>query len=232
MQKVQSSIILLMIFMAVVFGVGGYLILTYLQDRPDMPEGTIPQTVNDAEVLLTFNPENAVRIVGPASAAIGSPGQQAQPAIDSGVAQTEITAVPTTPALDSAAQQQTELPTATPIPPMPEPTAVPPKITTIPYPVQSGDSLYNIARRTDTSIALMAEYGISATTLIPGTIIDLPIGNPAYCPGRQPYAVGEGDTAFSIGRRFGISAEDLQAINGLDASFTVKVADILCVPTN
>jgi len=228
MPKIQSSIILLMIFMAIILGVGGYLALTYLQSRPDTPAGTFPQIVNDAEVLLSYNPESAVNIVGPAMAPLGSSEQQSQTPIDNNAAQEQVTAVP--PVAVDNSQQQTEFPTATPLPPTPEPTAVPPKVITIPYQVQSGDNLYNISRRIDTSIALMAENGISSTSLVPGTVIDLPVGNPAYCPGRQPYAIGEADTAYSIGRRFGISAEELQAINGLDANFTVNVAGILCVP--
>ena len=77
----------------------------------------------------------------------------------------------------------------------------------------------------------MAEYGISQTSLVPGQVIRLPLGNPDYCAGKgRPYAVGEGDTAFNIGQRFNTTPENLQALNGLDASYTVRTADIICVP--
>ncbi len=220
-----------MIIMAIVLGIGGYLILAFMQNRPDAPEGAVPQTVNDVEVLLNFNPENAVRIVGPAGAPIGAGGNQPQTQLptDNTTTQVQPTAQPTQEQPDNTTQQA-PLPTETPIPPTPVPTPVPEKVILIQYQVQANDSLYSIAQRVDTSIALMASRGISADSLIPGNTIELPVGNPAYCPGRQPYAVGEGDTAFSIARRFGITAADLQAINGLDANFTVRVADIICVP--
>lgn len=232
MPKIQSSIVVLMIIMAIVFGVGGYLILAFLQNRPDTPEGTVPQLVNDTEVLLTFNPENAVRIVGAAGPAIGAEGVQPQVQLPTdNTTQTQpLPAVePTQEQLNNTAQQAVP-PTETPPPPTAAPTPVPEKIIIVQYQVQGSDSLYSISERIDTSIALMASYGLSSTSLTPGAVIDLPVGNPAYCPGRRPYAIGEGDTAFSIGRRFGITAQDLQAINGLDANFTVRVADIICVP--
>lgn len=227
MPKVQSSIVILMIIMAIVLGIGGFLILTFFQNRPSTPAGTIPQIVNDTEVLLTFNPENAVHIIGPDSLLMGQDGRQmGLQTLPSAEESGQTDPLPEQPA--EIVVQQEPLPTETPLPPAP--TAVPEKIITIQYQVQPNDSLYSIAQRLDTSIALMAVRGISATSLTPGQFIDLPIGNPAYCPQRQPYAVGEGDTAYSIGRRFGITAQELQAINGLDANYTVRVADIICVP--
>ena len=131
--------------------------------------------------------------------------------------------------------------TATAVPPTAVPetaaTAVPPaapaveKIIFQNYQVQQGDTLYSISQRIDTSIALMADKGISQANLVPGQTISLPIGNPDYCAGRgRPYAVGEGDTAFNISQRFNTSPENLQAINGLDANYTIRIADIICVP--
>lgn len=233
MPKVQSSIIVLMIVMAIIFGIGGYLVLIYMQNRPDVPEGTIPQIVNDTEVLLTFNPDNAVQIVGPAGPPLGlEGGQQPMPQLptDSGGQVEQAPAESHQEQPGDVGVQQVPLPTETPVLPTAVPTPIPEKIIIIQYQVQGGDSLYSISERIDTSIALMASRGISADSLTPGNVIDLPVGNPAYCPGRRPYAVGEGDTAYSIGRRFGITAQDLQAINGLDANFTVRVADIICVP--
>ncbi len=141
--------------------------------------------------------------------------------------------------IEAAQPEQAVAPTETPVPAEPVVTAVPvqevvtavDKIITTALPISSGDTLYSISQRIDTSIALMADRGISQDDIVPGTSISLPIGNPAYCTdGRRPYAVGEGDTAFSIGQKFNIKAEELQTINNLDAEFTVRVADILCVP--
>jgi LysM repeat protein len=96
--------------------------------------------------------------------------------------------------------------------------------------VQAGDTLYGIAKARVTSITLMARHGIAQDNLTPGNVIQIPVGNPAYCPGRRPYAVGEGDTAFGIARKFGTTAENIRSINGLDANYTIYAASIICVP--
>ena len=220
--KVRSPIVVLMIIMAVVLGIGGFAFVSLLLNRPSTPaSGTTPVTVNDVEVLVALNPDKTVEIVG-LSLLENTEVVPPQPTADSlpaGNADAAATPFPTQPPLS----------TATPLP-LPTTTPVPVKVIRIDYVVQANDSLYSIATRLDTSIALMAEYGLSIDDLSPGTTISLPVGNPAYCPGRRPYAVMEGDTAFSIARRVGITDDELQAINGLDANFTVYVADILCVP--
>jgi LysM repeat protein len=146
-----------------------------------------------------------------------TPGEQAQE-----------TAVETEPAPTSVGESPTAIPVPTPVPTLPPVEAV----ILQPYTVQAVDTLFSIATRPDTSIALMAQYGLSQDDLVPGAVIDLPVGNPAYCPqaDRQPYAIGEGDTAFSIGRKFNSSAEELREMNNLDASYTVYAATIICVP--
>lgn len=214
-RRPESSIILLMIVMAIVMGSGGFLALSYLRNRPDAPPGQEPVTVNGVQVLVELNPDKTVEIVGPAAVAETSPQDQEQPSEQQ---QPAATAVPTQP----------PVPTATPIPPTPTP--VPEKVIFETYTVQPNDSLYEIAKRVDISIALMAQHGISNEDLTPGQQIRLPKGNPAYCPGYRPYAVGEGDTAFSIAHRFNIDADELQRINNLDQNYTVRVADIICVP--
>ena len=90
--------------------------------------------------------------------------------------------------------------------------------------------MFGVALRIDTSIALMAQEGIAQDNLVPGTTIKLPIGNPAYCPGRRPYAVAEGDTVFNISRTLNVPLTDLKAINELNDNYDIKAAQILCVP--
>lgn len=216
-QKPQSSIMLLMVIMAVVMGIGGFLAVSYLSNRPSAPQGTATVVVDGVEVQVQLNADKTVEIVGP--------GEVPVTAVQIEVPQTELT---------QPQEEQTAIaptippPTETPFPPTATP--VPEKVIFVDYVVQGGDSLYSIANRVDTSISLMAQHGISSQSLSPGSLIHLPIGNPAYCPGRRPYAVGEGDTAFSVSRRFGITQDDLRVINGLDESYTIRVADILCVP--
>lgn len=146
---------------------------------------------------------------------------------------------------------ETANPTATATP-LPQPTATPPPVvqavaTNTPAPlarvdsvdpiifqnyiVQPNDTLYSIATaRMDSSIALISRFGISSDDIVAGAVIPLPIGNPAYCSGRRPYAVGEGDTAYSIARRYGTTHENLAAINGLNANYTIRIGEIICVP--
>lgn len=216
-QRPQSSIVLLMIIMAVVMGLGGFLALSYLSNRPSAPEGMAAVMVDGVEVMVQLNAAKTVDIVGPGEMAVTLPEQTAVPQTGTLPQVEPPTEVPTLPP-----------PTETPLPPTATP--VPDKIIFESYTVQSGDSLYSIADRLDTSIALMAQYYISAQDLTPGNVIQLPIGNPLYCPGKRPYAVGEGDTAYSVAKRFNIDKEELQAINGLNDDYIIRVADILCVP--
>ncbi len=209
-QMPQSSIMLLMVIMAVVMGLGGFLGISYLFSRPAAPEGFFPVTVDGVEVLVQLNADKTVELVGVGEAPVVAP-VEVQPQAEQ---------QPIEPTLPP--------PTETPLPPLP--TAVPDKIIFQDYVVQVGDSLYSISARIDTSIALMSLYGISADSLTPGSVIRLPLGNPAYCPGRRPYAVGEGDTSFNLGHRFGLTPNELRAINGLDENYVIRVADILCVP--
>lgn len=212
MQKVRSSIVLMMIAIAIILAAGVFLAINVVQSRNAEPE-TFPVSVAGEQIFLQVDPNSRPTIVE-------------QPIVD------ENPRVEPQPEQPAAENNPTPEPTAVP---QENPTAVPAQTVTkvifIDYVVQQGDTLFGVAQRIDTSIALMAENGISQTSLNPGQTIRLPIGNPEFCASRgRPYAVGEGDTAFNIGQRFNTTAQNLQAINGLDANFTVKVADIICVP--
>ncbi len=105
----------------------------------------------------------------------------------------------------------------------------------VPYVVGPSDTLFGVAqfhisRGQITSVALMARYGIDATDLVAGATINVPVTNPAYCNGLQPYVVLEGDNAFRIAQRAGIPIQTLAQINGLDANYTVYVTDVICIP--
>lgn len=213
MQRPQPIIVFLLIGMAVILALGLFLIVLYIQNRPEVPAGTELQIVEGVEVRVNLDPAREVIMVPPVN--VEQPVTDPQPA-----------PVNPTPEVVVVA------PTATPVPQVVA-TAAPPSadsVIFIDYTVQPGDTLYSIAKRMDTSIALMARFGLSAEDLVPGHVIKLPVGNPAYCAPRRPYAVTEGDTAFSIARRHGISAEELRAINTLDANYTIYMATIICVP--
>ncbi len=133
----------------------------------------------------------------------------------------EPTPIPTVPPVTIA-------PTATPLPVVPAPVD---PIIFVPYTVQPGDTLYTVSVAQNSSIVLMATYGIDADDLTPGAVINnLPVANPAYCPGYNVYVVREGDTAFSIGRRFNTTHEFLRDLNKLPADYRINVGQVLCVP--
>ncbi len=98
------------------------------------------------------------------------------------------------------------------------------------YRVQPGDTLYSISRTQNTSIDLMAVYGISSGDLVAGGVISLPVANPAFCPAMVSYLVHDGDTVFSIAQRFNSTTEAIASVNQLDNTFTIRTAEVLCVP--
>jgi len=217
-QTAQVKIVVVMICLGIILAGGVFLAISAIQNRPDgteaLPAPGEKVIVEGQEVTLVRNPELTVRLVSPTELL----AEQAQPE-----------AAENEPPADQPVPMDTPVPEPPP-PPEPTATAVIEKIILIDYTVQQSDSLYSVANRIDTSISLMALYNIAQDNLVPNTVIRLPVGNPNYCPGRRPYAVGEGDTAFSISHRFNISTEELRTINSLNEDFTVKVADILCVP--
>lgn len=217
----QSSVMLLVAILAVVLAAGTIAALTYLQSRPDAPEGTKTVVVEDVSFVIQVDPAKEVVLVD------GNPLPVAQPIVNVEQAATEV------PQEGQGNQQPEITPTETPVPP----TAVPPppavdKIIRIDYTVQPGDTLFSINEaRSDTTIPMMAQYGIDAADIMPGSVIKLPIANPNYCPAeQQAYVVREGDTAYNVSRRYNTTEQNLQAINGLDANFTIKLADVICVP--
>ncbi|MEZ4593864.1 MAG: LysM peptidoglycan-binding domain-containing protein [Chloroflexota bacterium] len=224
MPNVRSSVVLLMIAIAIIMAAGVFLAMNVVQNRdaadtPAATDGNFAVNVGGQLISLQVDPNTRPNIVDAPVADSPRPEEVVtqEQQVETATATPEPTAVPPT----------TEVVQATAVPAAP---AVE-KIIYQPYTVQQGDTLYSLSQAFATSIALMADKGISQANLVPGTTINIPVGNPAYCSGRgQVYAVGEGDTAFNISQRYNTTPEDLQARNGLDANYTVKIADIICVP--
>jgi LysM repeat protein len=214
MQRTQFPIVITIVIMAVITAVGLFLAWSFILRRPELPEGSYRTTVENVELVVNGDPDKQVRLIVP-------PPDPPQLQPDNQPTQPE--PVPPTAVV--------EAPTETPLPPPPEPTATPPpSVIFIDYVVQPNDTMYGVASRYATSITLMAQEGVAQDNLIPGQTIRLPIGNPAFCPGRRPYAVTEGDTAFNISRTTGVPIDQLKAINGLNDNFDIKAAQILCIP--
>ncbi len=214
MQRTQYPIVITIVIMAVITAVGLFLAWSYILRRPELPAGSYRTTVEGVEVIVNRDPDKQVQLIAPLL-------DQTQLQPDNQVTQPE----PVQPATSA------EVPTETPVP-SPEPTAtpLPDPVIFIDYVVPANPTMYGVALREDTSIALMAQEGIAQDNLVPGQTIKLPVGNPAYCPGRRPYAVAEGDTAYNISRMTGVSLDDLKAINNLSDNFDIKAAQILCIP--
>lgn len=219
--KLRSSIVLMMILIAIILAIGVFLAMNAVRNRsnndvvtPDLTTSNFFVTVGSETVTLPVDPNLRPTI-------IDNPVVVESPRVDEPVDQQVVTATPEPTAVPVIIEQATAVPA----------TSSATKILYQPYTIQQGDTLYSLSQAFVTSIALMAENGISQTSLVPGTTINIPVGNPEYCAGRgRPYAVGEGDTAYNISQRYNTTAQNLQALNGLDANYTIKIADIICVP--
>jgi tyrosinase len=101
------------------------------------------------------------------------------------------------------------------IPAGPTPPPIPPPGFT--YVVQTGDTLFVIARRFGVNLSDLIAANADITDpnrLSPGQLIRIPTGTlPPPPPGGSTYVVQPGDTLLAIARRFGISRDDLLAAN-------------------
>ncbi|MCA9953309.1 MAG: LysM peptidoglycan-binding domain-containing protein [Ardenticatenaceae bacterium] len=219
--KLRSSIVLMMILIAIILAIGVFLAMNAVRSRssndvvtPELTASNFFVTVGSETVALPVDPNLRPTI-------IDLPVVEESPRVDEPVNEQVVTATPEPTAVPVVVEQATAVPA----------TSTANKIIFQPYTVQQGDTLYSLSQAFVTSIALMAENGISQTSLVPGTTINIPVGNPEYCSGRgRPYAVGEGDTAYNISQRYNTTPQTIQSLNGLDANYTINIADIICVP--
>jgi LysM repeat protein len=214
MPKAQSSILVLVIIVAIILAIVMSLLLSALQGRgttEETPEQTTGEVVEGeqrilvegVEVVVQRKPENMFLIVPPAP----------QPEI-----------IETTTDEQQQQEQQQQEQQQQQVLPSGE------KVIFQSYTVGDNDSLYNITRQMATSITLMAVHGISQDDLITGQVMQVPVGNPAYCPGYFPYAVGEGETVFGIAQKRSTTADNIKAINRLGDDYKILAGDVICVP--
>lgn len=104
------------------------------------------------------------------------------------------------------------------------------------YTIRSGDTLFGIARSLGISLdaLLRANPGINPEALRVGQVICLPVTPvpPTECPtGFERYTIMAGDTLFALARRFGTTVEAIQRANpGLDPN-SLRVGQIICIPS-
>lgn len=117
----------------------------------------------------------------------------------------------------------------------PPPTQCPPG--TFAYTVQSGDSMWSIARKFGVSLdaLIAANPQIPNPNLIfPGQIVCVPVGAPPpqICPpGTFSYTVQPGDSMWSIAKKFGVSLDALIRANPqIPNPNLIFPGQIVCVP--
>ncbi len=101
------------------------------------------------------------------------------------------------------------------------------------YTVKSGDSLWSIANRFNTTVAeLKALNNLNTNILQIGQILKLPTntGN-TNINQESTYTVKSGDSLWSIARKYDISVSELQNLNNL-TSTTLQVGQVLKLPSN
>jgi LysM repeat protein len=104
------------------------------------------------------------------------------------------------------------------------------------YVVQTGDTLFSIARRFNTTVAaVMQANGIANANLIyVGQRLVIPTGSGEVTPppggGDQVYTVRSGDTLFGIALRFGVPMMDIALANGIVNPSRIFVGQRLVIP--
>lgn len=122
------------------------------------------------------------------------------------------------------------------------PTAVPPPATGAttcpnPYTVQSGEWIYQIARKCGLAAKdiIAVNPGINANAIVPGQVINLPAGTAPVvvppvsgCTGSR--TVVTGDSLFRLAYGCGITVEQLAAANGITFPYTIFPGQVITYP--
>ena len=99
----------------------------------------------------------------------------------------------------------------------------------ITYTVESGDTLYSIARRYNTTVdALKNINNLTDNTLSIGQVLFIPSNN-ASTP-TTTYTVQAGDTLYSIAQRYNTTVDAIKSLNNLTSN-TLSIGQILQIPT-
>ena len=105
---------------------------------------------------------------------------------------------------------------------------------TLPYNINPGDTLLNLALRFGTSVEslLAANPDIDPYNLEVGQriCISQKFQEPPICPTRNFYVIRKGDTIRNIARSFGVSQNDIISINPEIEPRNLSVGQIICIP--
>lgn len=203
-------------FCAVTIFVAIAILFIRADDQNNASPTAVAVLVGNQTVILYPNPDMSVRIVS------GQPESAGDAATATALATAQI---------GTGGQATATPPQIATLPaPLPTPTPWPPSVVFVNYVVVPGDTLYRLTQKYNTSIDLMARYNIAADSIIVGNTLVLPVANPAFCPGSQPHVVRDQQTVSEIARAYGTTPQAIAAINGLDANYSVKTTQVLCVP--
>ncbi|GIK56613.1 MAG: hypothetical protein BroJett015_22760 [Chloroflexota bacterium] len=211
-----------MIVVAIILAMGAFLIGLVIWDRPDTPAGVAQIESQPANIVMVGNEQVTLQV---------DPNQRPLTVQPTAVPQVQVIEQPTAaPETAVAAPEAAAAPAAdvTTLGGGGQPAID--RLIFINYQVQQGDTLFRLQSNFVTSIALMARFGISASDLVVGNVLSLPVGDPNACTPWRPYVVLRGDTAFGLSRFYGISLQELQARNGLDANYSLYETQVICVP--
>ena len=97
------------------------------------------------------------------------------------------------------------------------------------YTVVSGDTLYSIAKKFNTSVDEIKNLNnLSSNTLSIGQILKIPSSSTGLIT--TTYTVINGDTLYSIARKFNTSVDEIKNLNNLSSN-TLSIGQILKIPS-
>jgi len=106
------------------------------------------------------------------------------------------------------------------------------------YVVQSGDTLFSIATRYHTTVAVLKQMNSLSSDLIQvGQKLNVPSSDAspqpsAPVPASTSYVIQDGDTLYSIATQYGTTMDALEQLNGIVNPNLISVGQAIAIPTN
>ncbi len=99
------------------------------------------------------------------------------------------------------------------------------------YTVKSGDTLYSIARKYNTTVDELKKLNnLTSNTLSIGQVLKIPTTTDSGDSTYTTYTVKSGDTLYSIAEKYNTTVDDLKRFNNLTSN-TLSIGQVLKIPT-